>query len=228
MTSDKRRLDISAIQFAPHESRGRTFPDRVFDIDDRCHQRKETKITLNHREKPADPSTITCSQHTELFAPALAQCRHQLPQFDYPLAQPLCMAKEIGSDREFTIPVAARDPRKVIREVKETSVPAKFVEAFCATAMPGATGRHERVQQQHRGRADPATAGLEELRVSNVVCCKMCPNRAVPRHRRVSVYKRLREIRFVRRGVIFLRSEPLAFLYVTRHLLAAATIQPMP
>src|SRR5207247_2733278 len=54
------------------------------------------------------------------------------------------------------------------------------------------------------------------------------PNRALPRHRRVSVYKRLRKIRFVRRGVIFLRGESLTFRYVALHLFAAVPVQTVP
>src|SRR5438552_13905272 len=106
---DEGWIDICPTQFAPHESRRRALPDRVLDVYDRRHQCEEAKIPLNHREKRADPSAITCSEHTELFAAAFAQCRHQLPQLDYPLTQPLRVADEIGSDREFTIPVAARD-----------------------------------------------------------------------------------------------------------------------
>src|SRR6266571_8300650 len=102
MPRNERWIDICPTQFAPHESRGWALPDRVLNIYDRRHQRDEAKIPLNHREKRADPSAITCSEHTELFAPALAQCCHQLPCLDYPLTQPLCIANEIGSDREFT------------------------------------------------------------------------------------------------------------------------------
>src|SRR6266704_7206988 len=95
---DEGWIDICPTKFAPHESRRRALPDRVLNIYDRRHQRNETKISLNHRQKGADPSAITCSEHTELFAPSLAQCRHQLPCLDYPLTQPLCIANEIGSD----------------------------------------------------------------------------------------------------------------------------------
>src|SRR5213083_2564853 len=109
MPCNERWIYICPTQFAPHESRRRALPDRVLNIYDRRHQRDETKILLNHREKRADPSAITCSEHTEPFTAALTQCRHQLPQLDYPLPQPLRVADEIGSDREFTVPVAARD-----------------------------------------------------------------------------------------------------------------------
>src|SRR5467141_3317620 len=126
MPRNERWIDICPTKLAPHESRCRALPDRVLNVYDRGHQRNETKIPLNHRQKGANPSAITCSQHTELFAPALAQCRHQLPRLDYPLTQTFCVANEIGSDREFTVPVAARYARKVIGEVKETSVPPKF------------------------------------------------------------------------------------------------------
>ena len=109
MPRDERWFDVGPTQFAPHEPRRRALPDRMLNVYDRRHQRNKAKIPLNHREKCADPSAITCSEHTELLAAALAQCRHQLPQLDYPLTQPLRVADEIGSDREFTIPVAARD-----------------------------------------------------------------------------------------------------------------------
>src|SRR6266566_8397702 len=110
MASDERRLNIRAMQLVSHEPRRRAPPDCVLNIHDRCHQRDETKIRLNHRQKGTDPSAVTCSKHTELFAPALAQCRHQLPRLDYPLTQPLCVANEIGSDRELTVPIATRYP----------------------------------------------------------------------------------------------------------------------
>src|SRR6266849_3202677 len=109
MPRNERRFDICPMQLAPHESRRRALPDRVLNIYDRGHQRDETEIPLNHCQKGADPSAITCSEHTKLLAAAFAQCRHQLPHLDYPLTQPFRVANEIGSDRQFTVPVAARD-----------------------------------------------------------------------------------------------------------------------
>src|SRR5437773_5236330 len=109
MPRNERRLDICATKFAPHEPRGRTLPDRVLNVYDGGHQRDETKSPFNRCQKGADPAAITCSEHTELFAPTLAQCRHQLAHFDYSLTQPLRVANEIGSDRELTVPVATRD-----------------------------------------------------------------------------------------------------------------------
>src|SRR6266516_1433224 len=97
MPRNERCIDVCPSQLASHESRRRASPDCVLNIHDRCQKR-------------ADPSAVTCSKHTELFAPALAQFRHQLPRLDYPLAQPLCVANEIGSDRELTVPIATRYP----------------------------------------------------------------------------------------------------------------------
>src|SRR5216117_4176986 len=108
MPRNERWIDICPTKFAPYESRRRALPDRVLNIYDWGHQGNETKIPLDHRQKGADPSAITCSEHTELLAPARAQRRHQLPRLDDSLTQPLCVANEIGSDREFTVPIAAR------------------------------------------------------------------------------------------------------------------------
>src|SRR4029077_14222168 len=146
MPRNEKWIDICPTKFAPHESRRRAPPDRVFNIYDRGHQRNETKIPLNHRHKGANPSAITCSEQTEFFAPALTQCRHQLSRLDYPLTETLRVANEIGSDREFTVPVPARDPRIMIREVHEAGVPTEFVEARSITTISDVARRHKRVE----------------------------------------------------------------------------------
>src|ERR1043166_1464859 len=132
MPGNQRRLDIGVDQFAPNPTRSRALPDGVLDVYDRRHQRHKAEIALHQRQQRADPTAVAGGEHAELAAAAFPQCAHQLPQFNYPLAQSLCIANEIAGDRKFAIPIAAWDPRKVIGEVKETSVPTKFVEALCA------------------------------------------------------------------------------------------------
>src|SRR2546430_17673669 len=109
MPRHEQGIDICSIQLAPHESGRRALPDRVLNIYDRGHQRDEAKIPLNHRQKRADPSAITGAKHAEPLATAIAQHCHQLPRLDYSLTQTLGVANKVGSYREFTIPIAARD-----------------------------------------------------------------------------------------------------------------------
>src|SRR5437764_11921357 len=109
MPRHERGVDICPIQLAPHEPRRRALPDGVFNIYDRSHQCDETEIPLNHCQKRANPSAITRAKHAEPLATAIAQHRHQLPRLDYALAQTLRVADKIGSDREFTVPIAGWD-----------------------------------------------------------------------------------------------------------------------
>src|SRR5882724_890762 len=109
MTGDESRLNVCPIQFATNKPCRRARPDRVLDVRDRRHKRDKTKIVFEHGEKSADPAAIAGAEHTELLTAAFAQSCHQLPQLDYTLAQPLGVADKIGRDREFTIPVTARD-----------------------------------------------------------------------------------------------------------------------
>ena len=95
----------------------------------------ETKIALDYREQRADPAAVAGPEDAELATTALAQRRHQLPQFDHALTQPLCIADEIGGDRQFAVPVAARHPRIVIRQMHETRVPTEFVKAGSPAAI---------------------------------------------------------------------------------------------
>src|SRR6266487_4377320 len=59
MPRHERWLDARAAELAPHEPCGRAFPDCVFYIYNRRHQRNETEIALNYCEKRTDPSAIT-------------------------------------------------------------------------------------------------------------------------------------------------------------------------
>src|ERR1700719_956440 len=78
---------------------------------------KATKIALDDREQRADPAAVAGPEDAELATTALAQRRDQLPQFDHALTQPLCIADEIGGNRQFAVPVAARHSRIVIRQM---------------------------------------------------------------------------------------------------------------
>src|SRR4029077_16659650 len=165
-------IDICPTKFTSHESRHRALPDRVFDVNDRRHQGNETKIAFNHRKQRANPSTVTGAEHTEVAAAALAQCTDQLPQLDHALTQPFCVANKIGRDCKFAIPIAARDTRIMIGQMKETSIPPKSVEALCAAAMADPSRGHERVQEKYRRRAD-ALCAWKKIRVSDIVRCKL-------------------------------------------------------
>src|SRR5437667_8254368 len=158
MPRHKRWLDFRPAQLPPHESRRRTFPDCVLDVYDRRHQRDETKIALDHCKECANPSPVTRSKYAKLATTALAQRHHQLPHLDHALAQALGITDEVGRNREFAVPVAARHTRIVIGEVHETSVPAEFVEVRSAAAIANMTRGHERVHHEHRWRAPAARA----------------------------------------------------------------------
>src|SRR5882724_1770543 len=106
MPRHERSLDVRPVEFASYERRRGTFPNRVLDVRDRRHQRKETKIALDYREQRADPAAVAGPQYSELAATALAQRGYQLPHFDHALTQPLRSADEISRDCKFAVPVA--------------------------------------------------------------------------------------------------------------------------
>src|SRR6266700_5371794 len=114
MPRHKRSLDVRPVEFASHERRRRTFPNRMLDVHDRRHQCDETKIALDCREQRTDPAAVAGPKHAELAATALTQRRYQLPHFDHALAQPLRSADEISRDCKFAVPGAARDTRIMI------------------------------------------------------------------------------------------------------------------
>src|SRR5882757_4524701 len=141
MPGDERRLDVGPAQFAANGPRCGAFPDRVVDVYDRRHQGDETQVALNHRKQRTDPCAVTGGEYAEIAGATFAQRAHQLPQFGYALAQPLCVADQIARDRQFTVPIAARDTRIMVWQPNETRVPAKLVKMLCATSIAdGARG----------------------------------------------------------------------------------------
>src|SRR6266516_1239359 len=226
MSSDERLLDVRAMQLAPNKSRRRARPDRVLDVHYRRHQGNETKIAFNHREQRANPPAVTGSKHAELAAATFAQCTHHLPQLDHALAQPFCIADEIARDRKFAVPVAARDTRKMIRQMKETCVPAKFIEVLCVPSMTDRTSGHERMQEKHC-RCVGALCASEKVRTRDVVGWKLRLDWTAPCDGRATVPERFGKIDVVWSGVVFLRCEAFAFHHVALHLCTAAPVQPV-
>src|ERR1051326_2494247 len=112
-------------------------------VYDRRHQGHETEIIFPKRQQRADPTAVAVGKHAKLTAVTIAQCSQQLSQFEHALKQCFRVANEVRSNREFAIPITAWYTRKMIRQVRETDVPAEFVEAFCVTAMAGAARGHK-------------------------------------------------------------------------------------
>src|SRR5437867_10356899 len=135
MLRDERRLDIRPTEFAADTPCCRALPERVLDIYDRRHQGNETQVALNQRNQRADPSAVTGGEQTKFARAAFAQCAHQLAHLGHALAQPFCVADQIAGDRQFTVPIAARDTRIMVWQPNETRVPAKLVEMLCATSI---------------------------------------------------------------------------------------------
>src|SRR5438132_5048842 len=104
MSRDKLRRDFGASQFPPHESSSRIFPNRVFDVYDRRHQRDEAQIRLDHGKQSADPTAVTCSEDSKLIAPLFAKGRDQLAQLHDAPAQAFSISNQVGSDRELAVP----------------------------------------------------------------------------------------------------------------------------
>src|SRR6478735_6894544 len=223
MPRHKRSLDVRPLELASYERRRGTFPNRVFDVHDRRHQGKKTKIALDDREQRADPAAVAGPEDAELATTALAQRRHQLPQFDHALTQPLCIADEIGGNRQFAVPVAARHPRIVIRQMHETRVPTEFVKAGCPAAIALVTRRHERVQHQYCRRA-PAACAREKICASDVVRRKFGTDRTAPSDDR-AVADLTRESAITRNSVKIMRRKFLAFSNISLKLIATARVQ---
>src|ERR1041385_402242 len=99
MPGNEGRLDIRPAQFPPNTMRGGTLPDGVLDVYDGRHQRHKAEIALDKCQQRASPSAVAGGDDGKLTAAALPQCAHQLPQFNYPLAQCLRVANEIAGDR---------------------------------------------------------------------------------------------------------------------------------
>ena len=209
MPRNKRSFDVRPVKFASYERRRGAFPNRVLDVHNRRHQREETKIALDDREQRANPAAVAGPEYAELATTMLAQRRHQLPQFDHALTQPLCIADEIGGNRQFAVPVAARHPRIVIRQKHKTRIPTEFVKAGCPAAIALVTRRHERVQNQYCRRA-PAACAREKICASDVVRRKSGPDWTAPSDRR-TVADLTREAAITGNSVKIVRRKFLAF-----------------
>src|SRR6266550_7612008 len=227
MPRHERWLDARAAEFAPHKPCGRAFPDRVFDVYNRRHQRHETKIALDHREKRTDPSAVTRAEYAKLLAAALTQCCHQLPHFDHTLAKSLGVANKIGRDCKFAVPIAARDTRIVKWEVDEARIPAEFVKTRSTAAIPNVTRGHERVQHEKR-RCIPAVWAWEEIRARDIVGRKICNDRAAPGNCWAgSIADCTCNFSAVWHGVKILSCELFARRHITCHVIATPRVQPM-
>src|SRR6266542_4792567 len=149
MPGNERRLDIATAQFAADRPRCRALPNRVLDIYDRRHQGGETQVALDHRKQRTDPSAVARGEHAEFAGAAFAQCTHQLAQLGHALPQTLCVADEIAGDRKLAVPIAARDTRIMVWQLKEACVPAKFVEVLSATSIADRARGHQCMQNEN-------------------------------------------------------------------------------
>src|SRR6266481_5406840 len=129
-------------------------------------------------------------------------------------------------DREQrAVPVAARHPRIVIRQMHETRVPTEFVKAGCQAAIALITRRHERVQHQYCRRA-PAACAREKICASDVVRRKFGADRTAPSDRR-AVADLPRESAITRNSVKIVCRKFLAFSHITDKLITAGRVQEM-
>src|SRR6266480_6100486 len=128
MARHQRAVDVRSAQLPAHRRCAWILPDRVINVYDWRHQSDETKIVLDHGKQRADPTAITGSKNSELGATALAYGAHQLSQLHHALAQSFRVTNEIGSNGEFAVPIAARHPRVMIRQMHEAGVPSHLVE----------------------------------------------------------------------------------------------------
>src|SRR5213080_2608936 len=151
----------------------------------------------------------TRDNHTRVTPPSIAQ-------IDHPLTPSPRIADEIGGDRQFAVPVAARHPRIVIRQMHETRVPTEFVKAGCPAAIALITRRHERVQHQYCRRA-PAACAREKICASDVVRRKFGADRTAPSDRR-AVADLTHESAITRNSVKIVRRKFLAFSHINLKL----------
>src|SRR5881392_1138673 len=122
----KRSLDVRPVELASYERRRGTLPNRVLDVHDRRHQRKETKIALDDREQRADPAAVAGPEDAELATTALAQRRHERVQHQYCRRAPAACAREkiCASDvvrRKFGADRTAPSDRRAVADLTHES-----------------------------------------------------------------------------------------------------------
>src|SRR4030095_8398037 len=124
-------------------------------------------------------------------------------QLHYALAQPFRVADEIAGDREFAVPIAVRDTRIMVWQLKKARVPTKFVEVCCATSIASGARGHQRGQNEN---GSGAATGFRRKKICarNIVRWESSLDRTAPCDRRVTVSQSFSKIVVVGRGIILL------------------------
>src|SRR6185437_7604966 len=112
----------------------------------------------------------------------------------------------------------------MIRQVNQARVPAKSAEVFCATSIALVAGRHQCMQNENRWCLATGACG-KKIYAGEVVCRKSSLNRAAPSNCRASAFQAFAKIVILRRGIILVSRDPLAFLHITRHFRAAGSVK---
>src|SRR5581483_11002409 len=98
---------------------------------------------------------------------------------------------------------------------------------FCATPIPLVAGRHECMQNENRGRRATRVC-REKVCAGKVIGRKSSLNRTAPCNRPASAFQAFAQFVILRRGIILVSRDSLAFRHIPRHLRTARPIQPVP